>query len=204
MADKGFFITFEGGEGSGKSSLIESLASFFLENHLPYLKTREPGGTPLSEEIRSLILEKEMSNFTELALYLAARSEHVDKVILPALMAKKLVLCDRFNDSTTAYQGYGRGLDLKMIKKLCAFFSQDLIPDITFYLDLDPKIGLKRASHRELDRLEREKIDFHQKIRKAFLKMAKQEQRFFVIDASISKEEVLQKALFHLRQKHVV
>ena len=205
MAKKGLFITFEGGEGSGKSSLIKSLAAFFQEKKLSFLKTREPGGTPLSEDIRALILHKEMCAHTELALYLASRAEHTDKVLIPALKKGLIVLCDRYNDSTFAYQGHARKLDLKMVKEACLFFSQNLKPDITFYLDIDPEIGLKRASHQELDRLEKEKIDFHRDIRKAFLKMAKQEnQRFCIIDATLSKEKVLNLALDHLRQKNVI
>lgn len=205
MTRKGLFITFEGGEGSGKTSLIESLASFFQEQNLSFLKTREPGGTPLSEEIRPLILHKEMSSYTELALYLAARAEHVDKVLIPALKDGKIILCDRFNDSTLAYQGSARKLDINTVKSLCTFFSQNLNPEITFYLDIDPKIGLKRASHSGLDRLEKEKLDFHQTIRESFLEMAKKEkERFFIIDGSLSKEKVLDLALGHLRQKNVI
>ena len=205
---KGLFITFEGGEGSGKSSLIASLSTFLKDKNLSFLSTREPGGTPLSEEIRPLILHQEMSSYTELALYLAARAEHVDKVLLPALKEGLIILCDRFNDSTVAYQGYARKLDVKTVKSLCSFFSQNLNPQITFYLDIDPEIGLKRASRqgREgLDRLEKEKLDFHQTIRKSFHQMAEQEkERFCVIDGSLPKEKVLELALAHLRKKDVI
>lgn len=206
MSKKGLLITFEGGDGAGKSSLIDQLSEFFREKNIPFLKTREPGGTALSEEIRNLILHRDMCPYTELALYLASRAEHTDKVLFPALQEDKIVLCDRFHDSTLAYQGYARGLDVEKVKQLCLFLSQNLVADITFYLDIDPETGLQRVSYEKSpDRLEKEKIDFHRAIRKAFLKIAEQEsQRFCIIDASVSKKEVFFKALDYLKEKNVV
>ncbi len=203
---KGLLITFEGGDGSGKSSLIQGICETFKKENKNFLKTREPGGTVLSETIRDLILHKKMCSYTELALYLASRAEHVDKVLLPALKQQITILCDRFHDSTIAYQGYGRKLNIGTVKKLCFFLSQNLVPDITFYLDLDSEIGLKRVSkEKKPDRLETEKIQFHRDIRQAFLQMAaKEKNRFCVIDASQTKQEVLKKALDHLREKNVI
>ncbi|MFA5250082.1 MAG: dTMP kinase [Parachlamydiales bacterium] len=201
---KGLFISFEGGEGSGKSSLIENLAQFLAEEKISFLKTREPGGTALGEKVRQLLLhESAMSPYTELAFFLASRAEHVDKILLPALSEGKIVLCDRFNDTTLAYQGAARNLEMDRVKKLCAFFAQNLQPDTTFYLDIDPKLGLKRASHKGSDRLEKEALFFHETVRTAYLELVKNErERFFLIDATLSKEKVFALALAHLRQKH--
>jgi dTMP kinase len=198
--NKGYFITFEGGEGAGKTTLIEKISSHLTTLRRSFIKTREPGGTKLGEEMRKLLLnfsEEKMSPYTELCLFLAARAEHIKEVILPALNEGKIVLCDRFNDSTVAYQGCGRDLGMEKVKHFCSFISQDLKPRLTIYLNIDPEIALPRAKknlatfEKGYDRIESEALFFHKKIREAFLILAKNEpERFLVIDASLSKEEV--------------
>lgn len=199
---RGLFITFEGGEGAGKSTLIEGVFQF-LSSRFSVVKTREPGGTLLSEEIRNLLLKKRqetVSPYAELALFLASRSQHIQELILPAINAGKIVLCDRFNDSSVAYQGLARSLGKKRVQDVCQFFSSDLIPDLTFYLDIDPKIGLQRVQTvRTKDRIEEEALSFHEKIRSAYLELAFDDpKRIKVISALQSKEDVLKSALNQL------
>ncbi len=197
----GKLITFEGGEGAGKTSLIEALFSFLTKEGRAVLKTRAPGGTKTGLAIRDLLLHaKEISLVprAELLLFLADRSQHVEEVILPALQTNTIVLCDRFNDSTVAYQGEGRGFGREKIQELTAFASSSLLPHLTLYLDVDPIVGLKRAqgSSQSIDKIESEEITFHQKIRTAFHQIAKEEpSRFRIIDASQPREHVLKQAL---------
>lgn len=198
---KGKFITFEGGEGAGKTTLIERVYKALSDEGYPVIKTRAPGGSPLGEKIRALLLEKgklSLSSRAELLLFIADRAQHVEEVILPALKQGKIVLCDRFNDSTIAYQGGARGWDKKWVHKLCDFATDDLDPHLTLYLDIDPRIGferLKKARHGK-DRIESEKLLFHQKIRKAFRQIAKEEpKRFRILDASCSPDEVFLEAM---------
>ena len=197
---KPLFITFEGGEGSGKTTLIDALHNELTSKGLSVIKTREPGSTPLGEKIREILLHQKyevpMTPQTELCLFLASRAQHIKEVILPALNNNQIVLCDRFNDSTRVYQGIARGLGLEEVTDFCNFISQNLTPDLTFYLDIDPEIGTKRAKVKNtFDRIESEKIAFHQKIRDAFLALAQKEKRFCVLDASLSIEEVRKEAL---------
>ncbi len=192
------FISFEGGEGAGKSTLITKLYEYLQAQKKPVLLTRAPGGTMTGELIRHLLLhhdEKDISSRTELFLFLADRAQHVQEVILPALEARKFVLCDRFNDSTVAYQGGARGFDPEWIRKLCHFATQDLEPVITLYLDIDPQEGLRRVQ-RTKDRIEKENLPFHQKIRQAYLAIAKKDpKRFHVLDGSKTPDAVFQDAL---------
>jgi dTMP kinase len=191
---KSFFITIEGGEGSGKTTLIKRLKELFSEEDV--VVTREPGSTSLGEKIRQLLLEKDIktpvSPYAELSLFLAARAQHIEDVIRPALNNKKIVICDRYNDSTIAYQGYARELGVEKVKDLCDFISQGVTPNVTFYLDIEPSMGLERIKAKKpYDRIESEKILFHQKIREGFLQIAKEEPgRFHVIDATSSPEDV--------------
>lgn len=192
---RGRFITLEGGEGAGKSSFIAFAARALSEKGHEVVTTLEPGGTPLGKEIRELLLHQKLekiSKHAELFLFLADRSQHVREVILPALRQGKIILCDRYNDSTIAYQGVARSLDLPFIRSLCAFATEALTPDLTLYLDLDPEIGLARTqSKRGYDRLEQETLHFHTQVRAAFLQMAGEEpERFHRIDASLPEEEV--------------
>lgn len=196
-------ISFEGGDGSGKSTQLRLLASYLATQGKVCLCTREPGGTTLGRMIRQVLLEvggEEISSATELFLYLADRAQHVQEVIQPALKGERLVLCDRFTDSTLAYQGYGRGVDLDMLRRLNQIASYGIAPDVTFLLDCPVEVGLSRASHRVVgrrsgkrreDRFEREKVEFHEKVRRGFLKLARAEpERFYLLDASRSIQEV--------------
>ena len=198
------FISFEGGEGAGKSTLIQKIYEEFLKREKSVLLTRAPGGTMTGELIRHLLLhhdEKDISSRCELFLFLADRAQHVEQVILPALLQNSIVLCDRFNDSTVAYQGGARGFDPTWVRKLCHFATKDLEPTITLYLDIDPHEGLKRVQ-RSKDRIEKEDIAFHQKIRMAYLEIAKKEpKRFYVLDASKQPHDVFNQAL-HVLDAH--
>ncbi len=162
------FITFEGTEGAGKSSLIEKLERELKSRGLEVVRTREPGGSGVAEQIRTLILNNAMNPWTELFLYQAARAEHLHQTVLPALAAGKIVLCDRFTDSTLAYQGMARGLPWNKIKSLNAIATQGLKPHLTFWLDLDPALGLRRAQ--EQTRFEAEGVAFQTLVRKGFAK----------------------------------
>lgn len=192
------FITFEGGDGAGKSTLIDKVTQILLQRGYSVCKTRAPGGTRLGDALRDLLLHKKdlaIGLRAELLLFLADRAQHVEEVILPALKEGKVVLCDRYNDSTEAYQSGARGLDLKTVRDLCAFACHNLQPDLTLYLDIDPREALKRISAAK-DRLELEKIDFHDRIRKAFHEISKRDpQRFYLIDAAASPESVFEKAM---------
>jgi dTMP kinase len=196
------FISFEGGEGAGKSTLIQRIYEECLTKKKPVLLTRAPGGTMTGELIRHLLLhhdEKDISSRCELFLFLADRAQHVEQVIRPALKEGKIVLCDRFNDSTVAYQGGARGFDPDWVRKLSLFATDNLEPDLTLYLDIDPHEGLKRVQ-RSKDRIEKEDLSFHEKIRSAYLEIAKKEpKRFHVLDASQSPDDVYRQAQALLR-----
>ena len=186
---RGLFLTLEGAEGVGKSTNIEFLTHYLEERGIDYVLTREPGGTQLAERIRQLLLEvheERMSELTELLLVFAARAQHIEKLIEPALAAGKWVLCDRFTDATFAYQGAGRGLSVEKISQLQSMVQETLRPDLTIILDLDPAIGMERANQRgELDRFEQEQQSFFRRVRQAYLDMAAAEpDRCIVIDAS--------------------
>jgi len=198
---RGLFITFEGPEGSGKSSQINMLGEYFKAMGLDFIITREPGGTPLAEKIRNVVKQhcdenESVHPGTELLLIEAARFQHVSEVIVPALKSGKAVLCDRFYDSTTAYQGGARGIDGEMIDSLNAFASGKCQPDLTILLDLPPEVGFERAGRRqetkgEYDRFEQENLDFHRQVRKSFLELAvRHPERIKVVDADRSREEI--------------
>lgn len=196
------FITFEGGEGAGKTTLINSLSKALQDGGKAVVVTREPGATPLGEKLRELLLDKSIyfpiTPMAELLLFLSDRAQHIEQVIKPALAKDKIVLCDRFNDSTIAYQGGARGLGMDKIQSLCLGVCGDTQPDLTFFLDVDPAIGLNRAKgqQRVLDRMEKEHLDFHAKVREAFLQLARQDPlRIVVLDASQSQEVILSHAL---------
>jgi dTMP kinase len=196
-------ITFEGGDGTGKTTQVRGLETFLQGRGCACLVTREPGGTALGELIRKVLLEvgdHEIASSTELFLYLADRSQHVHEIIRPAINAGKIVLCDRFTDSTLAYQGYGRGIDLEWLRQLNKAASGTVRPDLTLLLDCPVDVGLARTARRQAqsaaskpkeDRFEREKIEFHEKVRAGFLDIARNEpSRFRVIDASKTVEEI--------------
>ena len=195
------FITFEGGDGTGKTTQIRALEKHFKELGRSYVLTREPGGTALGGLIRKVLLEvgkHQIAPPTELFLYLADRAQHVREVILPAIQSGKIVLCDRFTDSTVAYQGYGRGIELSLLRQLNDVADQGCRPDLTFLLDCPVSVGLARTARRgreaespSEDRFEREKTEFHEKVRAGFLEMARAEpERFRIIDASRSADEI--------------
>jgi dTMP kinase len=192
---KGKFLTIEGVEGVGKSTNLESIKQILESESINFIATREPGGTLIAEKIRTLLLEhhqEKLCELSELLLVFAARAQHIEVVIKPALEAGTWVLCDRFTDATYAYQGGGRGLNSNTISELENLTQGTLRPDFTLILDLDPEIGLSRAKNRgELDRIELEKTDFFKKVRASYLDIAKREpERCKVVDASRSIEVV--------------
>lgn len=193
--DRGKFITVEGIEGVGKSTNIDFLASLIEAKGLAVIRTREPGGTPMAERIRGLLLEhgeEPMTDIAELLLFFAARSVHIHNAIKPALLAGQWVVCDRFTDASRAYQGNGRGLNQETINTLADWVQEDLQPDLTILLDAPAEIGMDRAGRRgAADRLEIEKTEFYARVRDGYLALAKSEpERFAVIDASQSLEQV--------------
>lgn len=196
---KGLFITFEGCEGAGKSTLILRVFDALVKRGLDVIKTREPGGSIVGQQIRKLLLEsKSLSPRTEVLLFLADRAEHVHSVIKPALEMDKVILCDRYTDSTLAYQGAARDLD---VTDLCSFAAYDLEPHLTLYLDIDPQLGLSRIQ-RKKDRMETEGSHFHHKVREGFLSLAKKHpKRIATLDASLSQEEVFKLAMEVVNQK---
>lgn len=195
MMQRGCFITVEGTEGVGKSTNIEFLCSLLKDKDIEIVLTREPGGTPMAEELRNMLLqprEESVSEDAELLLMFAARAQHLENVIKPALERGAWVISDRFTDATFAYQGGGRGIDESHISLLESLVQKGLQPDMTLLLDLDVEIGLKRASARSApDRFEQEKVAFFEKVRAAYLSRAANDPlRFAVIDASVSLDAV--------------
>ena len=205
---KSLFITFEGGEGAGKTTLINRLDEELQSRGCSVVKTREPGGSKLGNIIRNLVLnhdaETHISTMTELMLFLAARAQHLEEVIKPALEAGKVVLCDRFNDSTVAYQGCARGLGADTVRTICDLVCQGITPEMTFFLNVNPEEGLRRtrnsakenAASGHVDRIESEKMSFHEKVRQAFLIIAKENpERFHTLDASRPAKVVFSEAI---------
>ena len=189
------FITFEGGEGVGKSTLIDKVFAYLKAERFPVLQTRSPGGTPLGVALRHLLLDHPhpLSSRAELFLFLADRAQHVEEIIRPALEKEQIVLCDRFNDSTLAYQG-ARGFDTAWLQTLLSFACEGVKPQLTLYLDCDIEIGFQRVQ-RGKDRIESEERAFHEKIRALFLKRVREEpSRFVRLDATRSPEEVFSEA----------
>lgn len=192
---KGLFITFEGTDGSGKTTQIKILEQHMKEKGYEVVLTREPGGTKVSEMIRELILDPantEIVPLTEMILYAASRAQHVAQVIKPSVDMGKMVICDRFVDSSYAYQGCGRGVDLKVIADVNRVAIDQMIPDITFFLDMDPEIAIKRRiSSTGADRIELEKLDFHKRVYSGYKKMASlYPDRIKTIDANKPIEEI--------------
>ncbi len=183
----GTFLTLEGPEGAGKTTQVKLLSTKLDAIGIPHLITRDPGGTPLGKQIRRVLLTpgNPVSPMAELLLYSADRAQHVDELIIPALKAGKLVICDRYTDSTVAYQGYGRNLDLELISQLNGMSTQGLKPELTILFDLESEKGLGRLHPGGHDRMEREAIEFHHRVRKGYLELVKKEpERWQVVDAS--------------------
>ncbi len=201
------FITFEGIEGSGKTTQIKYLADYLSSKGYDCIMTREPGSTNIGKKIRGILLDPENNDLdpvAELLLYMADRIQHVKQMIIPALHEGKTVLCDRYTDSTLVYQGFARGLDIELIKKLHSLLINDLKPDITFLFDLPPETGLSRAwkqikngARSELEtRFEKEKLAFHEKVRSGYLELARLEpERFRVINALPDENRVMNEVI---------
>ena len=188
------FITFEGPDGSGKTTQARLLAEYLKSCGKDALLTREPGGTAISEQIREVILStrnQSIGDETEALLYSAARAQIVAELIRPALAADKIVVCDRYADSTMAYQGYGLGLDLDALRAITRFATGGLVPDLTFYVDVPVEVGLTRRHRGETNRLDHKDQEYHARVREGFLKMANEEpQRWMVIDGTRPVDEV--------------
>lgn len=198
----GFFLTIEGIEGSGKSTLINGLAKKLSEANIPHCLTREPGATPIGKAIRGILLENSntaLSPKAELFLFAADRNQHLTEVVRPALERGDVVVCDRYVHSSYAYQGYGRGLPLSFLRDVIGLATDNLLPDLVLLLDLDVEIGLERARKRagtgaaeSWSRFEADTLEFHKAIRAGFLELASNErERFAIIDASRSPDEIL-------------
>lgn len=193
--NKGTFITFEGGEGTGKTTLILKLKEYFESKGHTVLLTREPGGVKVAEEIRSVIMENHMDTMTEALLFASARREHLVDRVIPALNRGEVVLCDRFVHSSIVYQGIVKKLGVETVSNLNQFAIGDYMPDLTLILDLDPQVGLERISandEREVNRWDLERLEFHQELRKGYQSLSKRfpEQNIISIDASPTQEEV--------------
>jgi len=197
----GYFITFEGVEGCGKTTQIKLLSELLKERGIRTVLTREPGGCPIADKIRAILLDAEnkaLAPLAELMLYAAARAQHVTEVISPALEAGKIVLCDRFCDATVAYQSFGRGIDREVIDTLNRHACQGVSPDLTLLVDCDPATGLERARRRieatsgpREERFELEELAFHQRVRAGYRQLAADEpDRFMIIDGSAGIDEI--------------
>jgi dTMP kinase len=195
------FITFEGGEGAGKSTAIKRIVEKLTSEGYEIVLTREPGGTPIAEEIRNVILDKKntaMDPRTEALLYAASRRQHLVEKVIPALKEGKLVLCDRFLDSSLAYQGGARGIGIDTVYNMNLFATEGMLPDLTILFDIKPEEGLARIaanSQREVNRLDVEKLTFHNKVRDSFHELAKKfPERFVIVDESKTPDEVFEDA----------
>lgn len=196
--ERGIFITFEGPDGAGKTTVLQMVGEKLAQSGLKVLLTREPGGISISEQIRQVILNKDntsMDGRTEALLYAAARRQHLVEKVIPALEKGYIVLCDRFIDSSLAYQGYARGLGIKEVLTINEFAIEETMPELTLYFDIEPEEGLKRIStnnSREVNRLDMETLSFHKKVREGYQIVIEQfKDRFFIIDASLPIERVV-------------
>jgi dTMP kinase len=198
------FITFEGIDGAGKSTQIEKLTNFLRKNGKEFVLTREPGGCEISEKIRKIILDtkSDLGAVGELFLYFAARAEHIRQVIKPSLESGNWVICDRFSDSTFAYQGAGRGLDICKMKEINSFATQEIVPDLTILLDISVKVSLERRKLRAkfADRLEQNDEIFFENVRNRFLELAKDEpKRFLIIDGTLNEKKKKKKIIARVK-----
>lgn len=201
---KPLFITFEGPEGSGKTSVIQNIYKILQETGHDVIVTREPGGVKISEEIREILLDNQhlgMDQKTEALLFAASRRQHVMEVIKPALDANQTVLCDRYIDSSLAYQGHARGIGIEEVYQLNLFAIEALMPDLTLFIDVKPEVGLARVKNnqRDMDRLDNESLTFHEKVYEGYMKIAEIEpDRIKIINGNQSIEDVVQDALKHI------
>lgn len=203
----GKFITFEGGEGCGKSTLIQGLKDYFDKHGVNYVATREPGGLPLCEDIRNILKysKQQISKRAEFLLFSASRAQLVENFIRPQLESGKIVICDRFLDSSRVYQGFANGLADADIMAITNFATGGLMPDLTFYLDIDPQVAFNRKGGRDKDdRIEERDISYHQNVRLGYQRIAKSEKRFVVLDATMSKQQILDAVLEKLRKENII
>ena len=202
------FITFEGPDGSGKSTIIQKVYDYLIENNYDVIKTREPGGSPIAEKIRNLILDTEnikMGYRTEALLYAASRAQHVEETILPALNENKIVLCDRFLISSLAYQGVGRGLGIENVRNINYFAINGVFPDFVLFFDVDPITTLKRKSSLDTaDRLEKEGNNFHERVYNGYKEILNSEKNIEIIDATQSVEDVFSQCIEVLKRRNVL
>ena len=202
------FITFEGPDGSGKSTIIQKVYDYLIENNYDVIKTREPGGSPIAEKIRNLILDTEnteMGYRTEALLYAASRAQHVEETILPALNENKIVLCDRFLISSLAYQGVGRDLGIENVRNINDFAINGIFPDFVLFFDVDPITTLKRKSSLDTaDRLEKEGNNFHERVYNGYKEILNSEKNIEIIDATQSVEDVFNQCIKVLKRRNVL
>ncbi|WP_100400524.1 dTMP kinase [Bacillus sp. FJAT-44742] len=205
MKKNGLFVTFEGGEGAGKTTVIEAYYEKLIESGYHVIKTREPGGIDIAEQIRHIILTPEntaMEGRTEALLYAAARRQHLVEKVIPALERGAIVLCDRFIDSSLAYQGYARKIGIEEVLAINEFAIDQYMPDLTIYLDIEPQAGMRRIqknNSREINRLDMEKIEFHDQVREAYHKLLERfPERIHKVDANREIENVLDEV------KHII
>ncbi|MCK5764096.1 MAG: dTMP kinase [Clostridiales bacterium] len=197
-------ISIEGGDGSGKTTIIKMIETYFIKKKINYMVTREPGGVKISESIREIILNKnntEMDAKTEALLYAAARRQHLAEKVVPQLSSGKVIIFDRYVDSSVVYQGYVRGLGMEEVYNLNLFATEGFLPGLTILLDVEPEIGLKRISenNREKDRLDLEGVTFHKKVREGYLKLAEDNpDRIVVIDANKDSENVFERMIEYI------
>ncbi len=203
---KGFFITFEGTEGSGKTTVIEKVEAYYIEKGYQVIRTREPGGSKIAEDIRNVILDVDnvkMDSITEAMLYAASRRQHLVEKVIPYLEQGYIVLCDRFIDSSLAYQGYARGLGIDKVYQMNLMATNGLLPDATIYVDVRPEVGLSRikSNNREQNRLDLEKLSFHQNVYDGYHKVAGMfKDRFKVVNGEQTREKVFEDTIDILNQ----
>lgn len=201
QSSEGLFITLEGGEGSGKSTMASYLEGELKKRNIPCIHVREPGATRLGERVRDILLHRgdiPVGSMSELLLFLASRAQNLEENIRPALKERKVVLCDRYNDSSMAYQSAARGLITPVVEQLCSLATVSLEPHLTLLLDVDPKVGMARTAHSKhnLDSIEQESLDFHQRVRKAYLEIAAtHDKRVVRINAELPLEKFLEQGL---------
>lgn len=207
--EKGFFITLEGCEGSGKSTQLKNLQNYLEKNGKKFIFTREPGGTPIAEEIRNIILDgknTEMENETEALLYASARVQHIKEKILPAKSQGIIVICDRYIDSSFAYQAYARNLGMDFVKGVNKFAVENCMPDLTLFFDISPEEAFKRKGGADKDdRLEQSGLEFHQKVYLGYKKLAEEyTERIAVIDARKTADEVFESVIEILKKREII
>ena len=200
-------VTFEGGEGAGKSTLIKNLCEYLDNNNIDYLKVREPGGLPVCEKIREIVKysEEPICKSAELLLFSASRAQLVAGFIKPKLSEGKVIICDRFYDSSRVYQGYASDIDDEVVMQITNFATGGLVPQVTFFLDIDPQVAFERKGGRDKgDRIEAKDLDYHNKVRQGYLQIAKKEKRFVVLDATKSEAELVDIVVKKLKEEKVL